>query len=264
MYYRIMKKTIYILLALSALVSCQKQLISRQTSGAISVSVENSPVVEVITKAGETVPVDDFNVYISSDAATFSYVYKNMPPVLTVPVGRYVVSADNVTEEQSFTQPDSWGQVRYYGESESKEVKAGSTPTEFSLTCRMANAALSVVFGENIDKHFSDYTVTAYTVDTRKLVYDAINTVGETPAVGYFAPVTLNYEFTGTFMEEATPMTIKGTKLLKAATHLHLTFRISQQNGAVGKPEIIVDSTCEDLYETITVDPSDGGSFVAE
>jgi hypothetical protein len=39
---------------------------------------------------------------------------------------------------------------------------------------------------------------------------------------------------------------------------------MSQQNGAVGKPEIIVDTTCEDLYETITVDPSEGGSFVIE
>ncbi len=259
-----MKKTLFIMLSLAAAVSCQKQLIMRQTNGAISVNVENSPVVEVVTKAGEDVAVDDFNVYISSDAATFSYVYKNMPPVVTVPIGTYTVSADNVTEVQSLTQPDAWGQVRYAGTTEAKEVKAGVTPTEYSLTCTMANTAVSVVFGENIDKHFDNYTVTAYTVDTRKLVFDTVNTVGENPVVGYFSPATLNYEFTGNFMEEAAPMTIRGSKQLRPATHLHLTFRMSEQNGAVGKPEIIVDATCEDLYETITVDPSDGGSFVTE
>lgn len=246
------------------MISCQKQLIVRQTEGTLSLSLDNSPIVEVVTKAGETVPADDFNVYISSDAATFSYVYKNMPPVVTVPVGTYVVSADNVTEAQSLTQPDQWGQVRYAGETQAREVKAGNTPTEFSLTCTMANTAVSVVFGENIDKHFDNYTVTAYTVDTRKLVFDAQNTVGETPAVGYFPAQILYYEFAGNFMEEETPMVVKGSKSLRAATHLHMTFRISEQNGAVGKPEITVDATCEDLYETITVDPSEGGSFVTE
>ncbi len=246
------------------MISCQKQLIVRQTEGTLSLSLDNSPIVEVVTKAGETVPADDFNVYISSDAATFSYVYKNMPPVVTVPVGTYAVSADNVTEDQSLTQPDKWGQVRYAGETQAKEVKAGNTPTEFSLTCTMANTAVSVVFGENIDKHYSGYTVTAYTEESRKLVFDTVNTVGETPAVGYFSPSTLYYEFTGTFMEESSPMVIKGAKPLRAATHLHLTFRMSEQNGAVGKPEITVDATCEDLYETITVDPSEGGSFVTE
>lgn len=246
------------------MISCQKQLIVRQTEGTLSLSLDNSPIVEVVTKAGETVPADDFNVYISSDAATFSYVYKNMPPVVTVPVGTYVVSADNVTEAQSLTQPDQWGQVRYAGETQAREVKAGNTPTEFSLTCTMANTAVSIVFGENIDKHFDNYTVTAYTVDTRKLVFDAQNTAGETPAVGYFPAQTLYYEFAGNFMEEETPMVVKGSKSLRAATHLHMTFRISEQNGAVGRPEITVDATCEDLYETITVDPSEGGSFVTE
>ncbi len=258
-----MKKSLFIISSLVILASCQEKLITRQADGAISVNVENSPVVEAVTKAGETVPTDDFNVYISSDAATFSYVYKDMPPVVTVPTGTYTVSADNVTEAQSLSRPDSWGQVRYAGATAAKEVKAGTT-TEYSLTCTMANTAVSVVFGENIDKHFDNYTVTAYTVESRKLVYDTVNTAGESPAVGYFTPATLYYEFTGNFMENASPMTIKGSRQLRAATHLHLTFRMSGQNGSVGKPEIIVDATCEDLYETITVDPSENGSFVTE
>jgi hypothetical protein len=258
-----MKKFFIITMMSFMALSCQKSLIQRQTEGQLSLQLENSPVIEMVTKAeAADVSVDDFNVYVSSKDATFTYVYRDMPSVITVPVGFYTVSAENVTETQSLTLPDKWGQVRYAGTSEEKEVAAGLNPTPFNLTCKMVNTAVSVVFGENIDKHFTDYKITAYTVDTRKLEYTPSNTSGETPAVGYFSSgVALNYVFTGTYIIGNEPMIITGSKILQPATHLHLTFRMSQQNGAVGKPEIVVDSTCEDLYETITVDPSEGGSF---
>ena len=246
--------------------SCQKSLIQRETEGQLSLQLENSPVIEMVTKSGaDEVSVDDFNVYVSSKDATFTYVYKDMPSVITVPVGFYTVSAENVTETQSLTLPDKWGQVRYAGTSDQKEVVAGLNPTMFSLTCRMVNTAVSVVFGENIDKHFKDYSITAYTVETRKLEYTPSNTAGENPVVGYFnGGLALNYVFSGTYIIDNEPMVITGTKPLQAATHLHLNFRMSEQNGALGKPEIIVDTTCEDLYETITVDPCEGGSFITE
>ena len=261
-----MKKYFIIAMMSFMALSCQKSLIQRETEGKLCLLLENSPVVEVLTKSGgEEVSVDDFNVYVSSEDATFTYVYKDMPSVITVPVGFYTVSAENVTETQSLTQPDKWGQVRYAGTSEEKEVAAGLNPTQFSLTCKMVNTAVSVVFGENIDKHFTDYKITAYTVDARKLEYTPANTVGENPAVGYFnCGTALNYVLSGTYIIDDEPMTITGSKTLQPATHLHLTFRMSEQNGGVGKPEIIVDATCEDLYETITVDPSEGGSFVTE
>ncbi len=240
--------------ALAAMVSCQEQLIERQLNGALSAHVVNSPAVEVVTKAGETVPADNFTVYVKSADASYnqSYVYQDMPDVVMVPVGTYTVSAENVSEAASLSQPNARGQVRYYGETPAKEVAASTTPTEFDLTCKMANAAVSVVFGENIGKHFTDVKVTVYTVETRQLVFDAVNT-----APAYFSPATLSYEFSGKFMSEETPMTVTGTKPLEAAKHLHLTFDISEQNGAVGKPTINVDSTCEDLYDTIMVDPTD-------
>ena len=261
-----MKKYIFAAIASVMAVSCQQSLIQRETEGRLSLELENSPVVEVLTKAeGDAVSVDDFNVYVSSSNATFSYIYKDMPSVITVPVGFYTVSAENVTETESLTSPDKWGQVRYAGTSDQKEVVAGLNPTRFSLTCRMVNTAVSVVFGENIDKHFKDYSITAYTVETRKLEYTPSNTAGENPVVGYFnGGLALNYVFSGTYIIDNEPMTITGSKALQAATHLHLNFRMSEQNGALGKPEIIVDTTCEDLYETITVDPSEGGSFITE
>ena len=261
-----MKKFFIITMMSFMALSCQKSLIQRQTEGQLSLQLENSPVIEMVTKAeAADVSVDDFNVYVSSEDATFTYVYGDMPSVITVPVGFYTVSAENVTETQSLTLPDKWGQVRYTGTSEEKEVAAGLNPTPFNLTCKMVNTAVSVVFGENIDKHFTDYKITAYTVDTRRLEYTPSNTSGENPVVGYFnSGIALNYVFSGTYIIDNEPMTITGSKMLLPATHLHLTFRMSEQNGAVGKPQIVVDATCDDVYESITVDPSEGGSFVTE
>lgn len=250
---------IFIASVFAMTVSCQETLIERRMDGHLSLKLENSPVVEVVTKADE-VSTDDFNVYVKSDDATFTYVYKDMPSVITVPVGYYTVSAENVTEAVSLSQPDQWGQVRYYGITEEKEVTSGIEPTTYSLTCTMVNTAVSVIFGENIDKHFTEYSVTAYTDASRKLNYQPTSS-----NVGYYSSETLHYEFTGKYMEDSEPMTITGSKPLQPATHLHLTFRMSEQNGELGKPvSIIVDAKCEDLYETITVDPTEGGSFVTE
>ena len=251
-------------LALMAAVSCQEVILSDREDGAISVHIENSPVVEVLTKTdtGENTEVstDNFNVYIKSADNSYvkePYIYKDMPSQITVPAGFYVVSADNVTVEQSLTQPDAWGQVRYFGQSDSQEVKAGQAATQYSFTCYMANTALSINFSDKISAHFKNFKVTAYT-DGRQLDY----TTSTTDKVGYFTPGTLTYVFTGTYMDETSPMTIRGTRTVAGATHLHLTFDISEQNGTVDKPEIIVDASCTDLNTTITVDPSENGTFV--
>ena len=255
-----MKKILIIIFSLIPFASCQKQIIERHSDGTLSLILENSPVVDVMTKAeGTAVSVDDFDVSVCSEETKFSYVYKDMPAVITVPVGLYYVSAENLTEAESLTTLDIWGQIRYAGKTESKEVTAGQNPTKFSLTCKMTNTALSVIFDESIAKHFTGYSLTAYTTDTRKLVYNAENTAGEKPAVGYFSPDSaLNYEFAGTF--DGKPVTVTGSRTLVPASHLHLTFKMSTQNGVVLRPDIIVDTTCEELYETVTVDPSAGVS----
>ncbi len=241
------------------MVSCQKQLIERQANGTITVDVENSPVVDVVTKADASASADDFMVYVVSSENVTEYrgFYKDMASPLIVPVGTYIVSAENVTESQALA---GWGQVRYYGTSEAKEVVQGNVPTNYNFTCRMVNSAASVVFAENIAAHFKDYSVTAYTVSSRPLVYNALNA---STAVGYYTPGTLSFSFTGTLLENDQTVTISGSKSLPAATHLHMTFRISGQNGSL-KPEITVDTSCTDLYSEITVDPSDGSFDIVD
>ncbi len=255
-----MKKTLSILSVIAIVLSCNVQIVEKQDFGTISIHIDNAPVVEVTTKA-DAVSADNFNVYISSENDSYTYVYKDIPGVLSVPVGMYTVKAENVTEEASLTQPDEWGQVRYAGSSATKEVKVGAM-TDFSFTCSIVNAAVSVVFDSSIADYFTDYTVTAYATEDRQLVYNQTNTSSETPIVGYFMPGTITYIFSGTFMDEAAPRTIYGTKNIQAATHEHLTFKIAEQDGSLGI-NIAVDSTCEHFYETITVDPTDD-SFITE
>lgn len=252
-----MKKTLSALFVLATALSCKVQIVEEQELGSISVSLDNATVVEVLTKAGEEVSVDNFTVNITSadQANKYTYVKSELPSVLSVPAGWYTVSAENITEASSLSQPDSWGQIRYAGTSESKEVKVGQT-TSYAFTCTVANTAVSVVFKESIAEYFTNYKVDAFTVEGRTLTYTAANTTGETPVVGFFSPGTLTYTFSGTFTD-GKPRSIQGTKTLTAATHQHLTFKVTEQEGSIGIT-IDVDATCTDMYETITVDPTQG------
>ncbi len=260
-----MKNIVLILFVLMTVSSCKVWIdgLQKEEFGSISVEVDNVPTVEMVTKA-DAVSADDFNVYISSETENYEYIYKDMPTFLTVPAGMYTVKAENVDEEASLTRPDQWGQVRYAGSSETKEVKAANV-TNFSFTCRVVNTAVSVIFDSSIADHFTDYYVAVYNTEARQLIYNSLNTAPEVSATGYFLPGTISYMFSGTFMGEETPHTTYGTlDDVAAATHQHLTFRVAEQDGTVGKPEITVDTSIEDFYQSITVDPTEDGNYKTE
>ncbi len=261
---RKMRNIVLISVVLLTLGSCKLWIdgLHRDEFGSISVEIGNAPVVEMVTKA-DVVSAENFNVYISSSEAAedYEYVYKDMPVFITVPAGMYSVRAENVTEDASFSQPDQWGQIRYAGASETKSVTANNV-TNFSFTCYVANTVVSVVFDSSIAQYFTDYSVSVYNEEyqDRQLVYTQTNTTSVPAAVGYFRPGTIHYLFSGTFVGEDTPRILAGTKDAAAATHQHLTFRVAEQNGSIGKPEIVVDTNVEDYYETITVDPMKSGN----
>ena len=251
----------------AALVSCQEKLIERRADGQLALSVENSPVIETVTKAGEEeVNTDLFTVYITSADGTFSesdtYAYYKEKGTVKVPAGRYTVSAENVTDAVAHPA-DAWGQARYYGASEEKEVTAGPDPTPFNVACRMVNTAVSVVFDASVAELFEVYDVQAYTVETRKLTYDA----SSASSVGYFPSDVLYYKFTAKYTESDTETkSFTGHCDIDPATHMHLTFKIKEQPpvDTDGDMSIMIDviSDCEDLYSDITFDPSDGSVTV--
>ena len=259
-----MKKTILTILTSLAVLSCQRVVIEDMQMGTLSLKVNNKPLVQMQTKAEETVSTDNFNVTVASPSYTRTFVYSDMPSMLAVPADTYTVSAENVSEAESVSLPDTWGQKRFAGQTRGIVVSA-SKNSPVTVNCQMVNSAVSIVFDSSITDNFTDYSIQAYTEQARKLTFDA-NTTSKT---AYFpAEYELTYVFSGTYKKDGQPVSITGTRVLAAATHIHLTFKMNlpqeDTNGSIGKPQIIVDETCTDLYETLTVDPSNGGSFVKE
>ncbi len=242
------------LLLLTA-VSCQEQLIERRAEGILAVRLESSSKVEIVTKAeGPEVSPDNFNVYVTSDRGTTRYVYDEMEGGVPVISGMYTVAADNVTEDEAISTPNQWGQPRYYGISARKEVPVGYDVTTFSVNCEMVNSAVSVIFDESVTEKFSAYEVVAYTAEGRELTFDSSNTVGTAPAVAYFTPATLNYEFTGTLADGGKVVNSTGTSALAPKTHLKLTFKVEDNSGTIGL-NITVDTDYEIVSEFVYVNP---------
>ena len=81
-----------------------------------------------------------------------------------------MVSAENCTSSEAEAANDGWGERRYWGQSESFDIKSGEN-TEVSVDCRMANAGLCVEFDESFTSYFTmGYSVT--TDDSRTLRFD--------------------------------------------------------------------------------------------
>jgi hypothetical protein len=263
-----MKKLTIIAAALVAAVSCQEVLIEDKLDGSISVLLDNSPVVELITKAdGEEttaqpeVNKNDFNVYVTSDVASFQPLtvkYGVMETVLPVKVGNYTIYADNVAEAVSLT---GWGQARYACAPITKAVESGKATT-FELNCAMVNTAVSVEFIGNFSQYVADgYKVSVHVEDatSRVLEYNAANTTAETPAVGYFKPSAhLVYTFSGNNKQGNALAPVSGRLEISPKTHLTLQFKIKgDASGNINKPVLEVDTTCTVLEPVVVeVDPS--------
>lgn len=263
-----MKKLTIIAAALLATVSCQEVLIEDKSDGSISVILDNSSVVEFITKAEDDstseyeIDENDFNVYISSsDVADFQPInvkYGVMQTVLSVKAGNYTIYADNVSEDASLT---AWGQARFACTPVTKVVESGRATT-FNLDCAMVNTAVSVEFIGNFSQYVSDgYKVAIYVEDakSRVLEYNAANTTAETPAVGYFKPSAhLIYTFSGNDKQGNALAPVSGRLEIAPKTHLTLQFKIKgDSTGNIGKPVLEVDTTCTVLEPVVVeVDPS--------
>ncbi len=242
------------MMSLFLAVSCQKPADDAVQYGTVEFCLENAAVDGADTKAlhGE-VDVNEFAVTMVSTASTFEYRYGDIVDAgneVTVPVGIYTVSAENVTDEESISLPDIWGQARYAAKTQPTPVVGGGS-VHIGLVCRMTNSALVVTFADNIQEYFTDVEVKAYTSSSRKLEYNIANSAS---AVGYFTPAPLYYEFTAVRKNGLTPVSYSGSISLESATNHYLNFRTVEPVGVLDF-SITVDTEFEKVYETIFVDP---------
>lgn len=137
----------------------------------------DSLVVEVTTRAGRNLTDAEQQIFTVSLTQNGETIWENIPYADITqddriqPAGNgYVVSAESCTSSDAESANNGWGQRRYWGQSDSFDIKSGEN-TEVSVDCRMANAGLCVEFDESFTSYFTmGYSVT--TDDSRTLRFD--------------------------------------------------------------------------------------------
>ena len=137
----------------------------------------DSLVVEVTTRAGRNLTDAEQQIFTVSLTQNGEKIWENIPFADITqddriqPVGNgYVVSAESCTSSEAEAANNGWGQRRYWGQSDSFDIKSGEN-TEVSVDCHMANAGLCIEFDESFTSYFTmGYSVT--TDDSRTLRFD--------------------------------------------------------------------------------------------
>lgn len=258
-----MRKLITLVAVLVIASSCQKSDIVRYASLQIV-----SQIVEPLTK---TVTPEDMTVYIDGEDFHAEYAYSELPDLIDVPVDKdipYIVRAENITVEDAEILPDIWGQKRYAGSVEvlvdrfmEKDADGKNVSLTYPVTvrCIVANSMLSVVFDESVLTYYEEPKVVAYTEAGRKLEFTPDNAIS---ALAHFTAGKMMYfDFSGIFKVSGEKKSYMDCIELEPAAHYTLTFKMQHTEGSLGQPAITVVDTCENVYETMTVDPSDNGEF---
>lgn len=255
--------TAYLLMVALAAVSCQRE---EQVSYA---SLSISPI--IIDAATRSVSADDMTVFIDGENFHQEYAYSELPSTIDVPVDKeipYIVSAENITVEQAESLPDQWGQKRYAGATSvlvdrfmKKDENGENVLLTYPVTvnCIVTNSMLSVVFDSSVLTYYTEPKVTAFTDKNRQLVFTPENA---SSALAHFtADRQMFFEFTGIFNVSGEEGSHLDAIDIEPAMHYTLTFKMTSVEGSLARPEITVVETCDNLYETLTVDPSDDGVF---
>ena len=128
-----------------------------------------------------------------------------------------------------------------------------------TVNCIVANSMLSVVFDSSVLTYYTEPKVTAFTDKNRQLVFTPEN--ASTALAHFTADRQMFFEFTGIFNVSGEESSHLDAIDIEPAMHYTLTFKMTSVEGSLARPEITVVETCENLYETLTVDPSDDGVF---
>ena len=98
----------------------------------------------------------------------YNYVYSEMPPTLTLPVGTYTVSAHTAGEIQ--TQMDA----PYYGGNNDLTITQGTT-SQMTVICKMMNTLIQINYGDDFLDTFKSWTITFDAGDDRTLIFTSKN-----------------------------------------------------------------------------------------
>lgn len=237
-----MKTTIKLLLAaavISGVASCSKEEpfdgketteFGKVSTASLKVALENENGVPDVynrpTRAGAP-DVNDFTVDFIKEGETEpaqSYVYSEMPEVVTLPVGKYTARAS-----YGENAPAAWENPYFEGSSEQFDIVADEiTDNVAPIVCRLSNVRVSIVFDPALQTKMSaDSKVTVKVGDTGSLDF----TAADSEKSGYFAYVEDSHTLAATFEGEVDGYATKETKAyddVAPGKHYRITFRLHE------------------------------------
>ncbi|MDE6329980.1 MAG: DUF4493 domain-containing protein, partial [Muribaculaceae bacterium] len=176
-----------------------------------------------LTRAAIPTP-DDFTVDFIADGATepyASYLFAEMPEVVTLPVGVYKAVAhygENATH--------AWEAPYYEGSTTFNVVKDVITQVADPIVASLANVRVSIKFDYTLSQNMSsDSKVTVKVGESGTLDF----TAADADRSGYFAYVANSCSLTATFSGEVEGLRVVESKVfdnVAPGTHYAITFRL--------------------------------------
>ncbi|MDE6272966.1 MAG: DUF4493 domain-containing protein [Muribaculaceae bacterium] len=265
-------KSIYLTLAVAfVMTSCSKEDPfwgssaegeGRILKSALNVSVPNPDGVTVasrpvLTRAAAP-SADAFTVDFIKEGETEptrSYVYSEMPEVVTLPAGAYTAVAhygDNA--------PQAWEAPYYKGDTKFVVVADKITSDIQPIDARLSNVRVSIVFAPSLLANMSsDSKVTVKVGESGTLDF----TAADADRSGYFAYVENSCSLTATFSGEVEDYPVVESKVydtVAPGSHYRVTFRLhdagDEDPGSINTG-LTVDASVEIVDMNVTLDPEE-------
>ena len=181
----------------------------------------------------------------ASESGNQSFLYGEMPELVALPVGQYVVEAYNAEEQVAeFDAPF------IYGKSKQFSVVANDIVVVDPIECTLRNVKVSIAYTDELRSRMSDVQVTVTVADTETLVFSGTETRS-----GYFKYVEGNKTIVAEFSGKVDGTPVTSYKVLTNAVapgyHHTITFSLKDspnppdEYGTIGTTGVSLDATVD-------------------
>ena len=242
-----MRKTFLYMMSVALLaVSCNAVRIEEPVQyGTLAVSLSGDPVIEVVSKAAETLtPATAANynvaVYTSADCSGnpvegTAKKYSELTSPVVLPAATYYVWAESCTsDEAEFGK----GVMRFEGVSPAVEVRPGFASTA-TVGCNVANAVVTINFDDSVDGKINGLEVTLTRETPSRSEKVAYSEDATRQQVWFNAGSIVKYTISGTSAITQPPQPLTGDGCtgtlpkLNAGNNIQLNIKVASDNGVL-------------------------------
>ena len=225
-------------------VSCNTVRIEEPVGyGTLAVSLSGDPVIEVVSKAAETLTPDkaaNYNiaVYTSADCSGnpvegTAKKYSELTSPVVLPAATYYVWAESCTPAEA---ESGKGVMRFEGVSPAVEVRPGFASTA-TVGCNVANAVVTINFDEAVAGKIDDLKVTLTCENPSRSVEVAYSEDATQQQVWFNAGSIVKYTISGTSAITHQTLTGEGCTgtlpTLNAGNNVQLNIKVASDNGVL-------------------------------